>query len=104
MPTCPLSACPVSVKCSQCKSVSDTYDPYLDIALEIRVRPAWGAAWREARAQQGEASLTGGAGPMVSHPRTDAVSVVGLDSAFCLSLFYSNTAKIESASRGTGSD
>ncbi|XP_058531701.1 ubiquitin carboxyl-terminal hydrolase 36 [Ochotona princeps] len=24
------------VKCSQCKSVSDTYDPYLDIALEIR--------------------------------------------------------------------
>ncbi|TRZ02494.1 hypothetical protein DNTS_000630, partial [Danionella cerebrum] len=26
------------VKCSICKSVSDTYDPYLDIALEIRVR------------------------------------------------------------------
>uniref|UniRef100_A0A2K6UE47 Ubiquitin specific peptidase 36 n=1 Tax=Saimiri boliviensis boliviensis TaxID=39432 RepID=A0A2K6UE47_SAIBB len=24
------------VKCSMCKSVSDTYDPYLDIALEIR--------------------------------------------------------------------
>ncbi len=27
-----------AVKCSICKSVSDTYDPYLDIALEIRVR------------------------------------------------------------------
>lgn len=27
-----------AVKCSVCKSVSDTYDPYLDIALEIRVR------------------------------------------------------------------
>lgn len=26
-----------SVKCSICKSVSDTYDPYLDIAVEIRV-------------------------------------------------------------------
>lgn len=26
------------MKCSVCKSVSDTYDPYLDIALEIRVR------------------------------------------------------------------
>lgn len=25
------------VKCSICKSVSDTYDPYLDIAIEIRV-------------------------------------------------------------------
>ncbi|PNJ88285.1 USP36 isoform 17, partial [Pongo abelii] len=24
------------VKCSMCKSVSDTYDPYLDVALEIR--------------------------------------------------------------------
>lgn len=28
----------LSVKCSICKSVSDTYDPYLDIAVEIRVR------------------------------------------------------------------
>ncbi|XP_067860126.1 ubiquitin carboxyl-terminal hydrolase 36 isoform X2 [Heptranchias perlo] len=27
------------VKCSVCKSVSDTYDPYLDIALEIRQAP-----------------------------------------------------------------
>ncbi|XP_072882346.1 ubiquitin carboxyl-terminal hydrolase 36 [Hemitrygon akajei] len=27
------------VKCSMCKSVSDTYDPYLDIALEIRQAP-----------------------------------------------------------------
>lgn len=27
----------LSVKCSICKSVSDTYDPYLDIAVEIRV-------------------------------------------------------------------
>lgn len=27
------------VKCSSCKSVSDTYDPYLDIALEIRQAP-----------------------------------------------------------------
>ncbi|OWK15480.1 hypothetical protein Celaphus_00001565, partial [Cervus elaphus hippelaphus] len=27
---------PLSVKCSICKSVSDTYDPYLDVALEIR--------------------------------------------------------------------
>lgn len=26
------------MKCSICKSVSDTYDPYLDIAVEIRVR------------------------------------------------------------------
>lgn len=26
-----------AVKCSVCKSVSDTYDPYLDVALEIRV-------------------------------------------------------------------
>lgn len=25
------------MKCSICKSVSDTYDPYLDIAVEIRV-------------------------------------------------------------------
>lgn len=30
----------VSVKCSICKSVSDTYDPYLDIAVEIRVSMA----------------------------------------------------------------
>lgn len=29
-----------AVKCSVCKSVSDTYDPYLDVALEIRVRLA----------------------------------------------------------------
>ncbi|MGH0148793.1 UNVERIFIED_CONTAM: hypothetical protein FKN15_020878 [Acipenser sinensis] len=27
------------VKCSVCKSVSDTYDPYLDIAVEIRQAP-----------------------------------------------------------------
>lgn len=33
--------CSVAVKCSVCKSVSDTYDPYLDVALEIRV---WTAA------------------------------------------------------------
>ena len=36
-PSCPLPLCSVAVKCSVCKSVSDTYDPYLDIALEIRV-------------------------------------------------------------------
>lgn len=29
--------CSLAVKCSMCKSVSDTYDPYLDVALEIRV-------------------------------------------------------------------
>uniref|UniRef100_A0A452UEX9 Ubiquitin carboxyl-terminal hydrolase n=1 Tax=Ursus maritimus TaxID=29073 RepID=A0A452UEX9_URSMA len=29
------------VKCSVCKSVSDTYDPYLDVALEIRVWTAF---------------------------------------------------------------
>lgn len=35
----PPPPCAVAVKCSVCKSVSDTYDPYLDVALEIRVRP-----------------------------------------------------------------
>lgn len=44
--------CSVAVKCSVCKSVSDTYDPYLDIALEIRVRLgsglcSWGQHERE---------------------------------------------------------
>lgn len=34
-PHCP--PCSLAVKCSVCKSVSDTYDPYLDVALEIRV-------------------------------------------------------------------
>lgn len=33
----PPPVCSVAVKCSVCKSVSDTYDPYLDVALEIRV-------------------------------------------------------------------
>lgn len=37
----PPPPCCVAVKCSVCKSVSDTYDPYLDVALEIRV---WTAA------------------------------------------------------------
>lgn len=27
-----------AVKCSVCKNVSDTYDPYLDLALEIGVQ------------------------------------------------------------------
>lgn len=33
-----LPLCSVAVKCSVCRSVSDTYDPYLDVALEIRVQ------------------------------------------------------------------
>lgn len=28
----------ISVKCLNCKGVSDTFDPYLDITLEIKVR------------------------------------------------------------------
>ena len=32
-----LIALPFAVKCSVCKNVSDTYDPYLDLALEIKV-------------------------------------------------------------------
>ena len=43
-PPPPTAACSVAVKCSVCKSVSDTYDPYLDVALEIRVRTAAGCA------------------------------------------------------------
>lgn len=43
-----LTALCFAVKCSVCKSVSDTYDPYLDVSLEIRVCQ-WalcrGAAW-----------------------------------------------------------
>ena len=27
----------ISVKCLNCKGVSDTFDPYLDITLEIKV-------------------------------------------------------------------
>lgn len=44
-PPPPTAACSVAVKCSVCKSVSDTYDPYLDVALEIRVRTTAGCAW-----------------------------------------------------------
>lgn len=33
-----------AVKCSVCKSVSDTYDPYLDVALEIRVWQSYSSA------------------------------------------------------------
>lgn len=36
--TRPPPPCSPAVKCSVCKSVSDTYDPYLDVALEIRVQ------------------------------------------------------------------
>lgn len=42
-----LIALSFAVKCSVCKSVSDTYDPYLDLALEIRVLRqgrGWGGA------------------------------------------------------------
>lgn len=43
----------VAVKCSVCKSVSDTYDPYLDVALEIRVqtRVAFAIGQGEQRAE-----------------------------------------------------
>lgn len=30
----------ISVKCLNCKGVSDTFDPYLDITLEIKVSSA----------------------------------------------------------------
>lgn len=43
----------VAVKCSVCRSVSDTYDPYLDVALEIRVRTTavFALGWGERRAK-----------------------------------------------------
>ena len=28
---------PFTVKCLNCKAVSDTFDPYLDVALEVKV-------------------------------------------------------------------
>lgn len=39
-----LIALSFAVKCSVCKGVSDTYDPYLDLALEIGV-PWQGWGW-----------------------------------------------------------
>lgn len=33
-----LTALSLAVKCSVCKNVSDTYDPFLDLSLEIGVR------------------------------------------------------------------
>lgn len=41
-----------AVKCSVCRSVSDTYDPYLDVALEIRVRAAAASAWGGGRGRE----------------------------------------------------
>lgn len=32
-----------AVKCLNCKAVSDTFDPYLDIALDIKVRADLGS-------------------------------------------------------------
>lgn len=46
----PTPACSLAVKCSVCKSVSDTYDPYLDVALEIRVRTVAPPDWKPGRA------------------------------------------------------
>lgn len=40
-----LMALPFAVKCLECKTVSDTYDPYLDVTLEVEVLlQGWG--WR----------------------------------------------------------
>lgn len=52
------------MKCSVCKSVSDTYDPYLDVALEIRVRQ-WG----------GTSSALGGAAGQPSRSLSSALSL-----------------------------
>lgn len=41
-----LMALPFAVKCLECKTVSDTYDPYLDVTLEVEVVLqgwAWGS-------------------------------------------------------------
>lgn len=53
------------MKCSVCKSVSDTYDPYLDVALEIRVR------------QQGWDELCSWRGCCFSHKRHGTMQAGG---------------------------
>lgn len=57
-----LPLCSVAVKCSVCRSVSDTYDPYLDVALEIRVQTAavFALGWGEQRAKTPNPGNPGG--------------------------------------------